>query len=105
MIYNNCRGAGMADKHAQSDVTVRIQPVMSVAIDDVALASLRRQRPQRTLCSVCDDDINGEPASTGLLMWTRGDETLFDEPPLCEACATTLNVTAFARWAGDDEQG
>ncbi len=73
-------------------------PVISVAIDDVAHAALREQRKTPTLCSVCDVEIKGEPTSTGLLMWTRGDETRFDEPPICSECAKTLNVSAMARW-------
>lgn len=77
------------------------RPMMSVAIDDVALASLRERQEKGQACSVCDAEIIGEPASSGLLMWTRGDDVRYDEPPICSDCAKTLNVTAFARWSVD----
>lgn len=79
------------------------RPVMCCAIDDVALASLRRPPEEQLRCSLCDRDIEGEPGGSGLFMWTRGDQVRFDEPPLCAQCATAVGVTAFSLWCGDDE--
>jgi hypothetical protein len=79
------------------------RPVICCAIDDVALASLRQPRDEQARCSLCNDDIDGEPGGSGLLMWTRGDEVRFDEPPLCSHCATAVGVTAFSLWCGNDE--
>ncbi len=80
--------------------------VISVAIDDIALASLRELGDKGKVCSVCDAEIIGEPAGSGLLMWTRGDDIRYDEPPICDDCSKTLHVTAYARWQVeyDDEE-
>lgn len=86
------------------DPAADLIPVISVAIDDVALASLARERDEQLACSVCDEPIEGRH-STGLLMWSRGDEIRFDEPPVCPACSSTIGVAAFYRWitASDEE--
>jgi hypothetical protein len=88
------------DKSAE----VSFRSVVTIAIDDVALSALRNRREPKATCSVCDGEIDGEPGGTGLLMWTRGEETRFDEPPICGDCARTLNVTAFARWTAEESE-
>lgn len=84
-------------------------PVLSYAIDDVAYASLRgedeRSIQAKKRCSVCSSRIAGAPAGSGLLLWTRGEELRFDEPPLCASCATAIGVTALAQWAMEDGEG
>lgn len=81
-------------------------PIYSCAIDDVAHASLRSQdaravdEPPR--CNACNQPITGMPGGTGLLLWTRGDEVRFDEPPLCAHCATAIGVTAQWQWELDE---
>ncbi len=86
----------------------RIQPpVISFAIDNVALASLGRrldEAPPRPRCSVCDTPISEARPTTGLLLWTRGDQIRADEPPLCGRCATTIGVTALARWSEPSDE-
>ena len=78
-------------------------PVISMAIDDVALAALAKPSPEAVYCSVCDTRLDGKtPTSSGLLMWTRGDEVRFDEPPLCHICSTTIGVSAYHRWISGD---
>ena len=81
-------------------------PIISCAIDDVAHASLRAEREDgRTevvRCNVCNRRIHGRPAGSGLLLWTRGDEVHFDSPPLCERCAATVGIAAWAQWELDD---
>jgi len=85
------------------------QPVLSYAIDDVAYASLRadseRANQAKKRCNVCNRRIDGAPAGSGLLLWTRGEELRFDEPPLCASCATAIGVTALAQWAMEDGEG
>jgi hypothetical protein len=85
-------------------------PIISAyAIDDVALAAMRlrgehdESEPRR--CDLCGEPIVGPPAGSGLLLWARGDELRWDEPPLCPCCAATISVTAFADWddGGGDE--
>jgi hypothetical protein len=44
------------------------------------------------LCDSCGSRIEGEPAGSGLYLWTRGDEVRFEEPPLCEACVSTITL-------------
>jgi hypothetical protein len=78
-------------------------PVQCYAIDDVALATLRQPREELPTCSSCDESLFGRPATSGLLMWSRGDEVRFDEPLLCGACATTIGITAMTRWRLEEE--
>jgi hypothetical protein len=81
------------------------RPVLSYAIDDVAYASLRNQGElgkKTARCSVCSRRISGTPSASGLLLWSRGEELRFDEPPLCQHCATAIGVTALARWTMDE---
>ena len=82
---------------------VGFRPIISCAIDDIALASLRRDLPEPLECSLCETPIEGAPASSGLLLWTRGDDVRYDEPPLCASCSTTLMVTAYARCYLEEE--
>ena len=70
-------------------------PIISCAIDDVAMAALRTPAEQEFACSLCDAPIEGQPVASGLMLWWRGDEVRVDEPPLCRACAATIGVTAI----------
>ena len=84
------------------------QRPISMAIDGVADAALAVQRvaaASEERCDVCDEPIEGEPAGRGLYMWTRGDEVRFEEPALCEGCATAIGVTALAQWSLEEEEG
>lgn len=64
-------------------------------------------------CDVCasvldaeneDDDDEHSPGS-GLLVWSRGEERRYQEPPLCSSCATAIGVTAHQRWEIEEEEG
>lgn len=87
-----------------SDLSALPVPVISVAIDDVALASLRREVDEDVTCSVCDEVIEGGH-STGLMMWTRGEEVRFDEPAVCNVCSSAIGVAAFYRWCVGTDDG
>lgn len=81
---------------------------VSIAIDGIADAALsqRRESPGADVrCDACDEIIEGEPAGSGLYMWTRGDEVRFEEPPLCAKCATAIGVTALSLWNAEEEEG
>lgn len=79
------------------------QPIISCAIDDVAMAARLSKRRRQPACSSCNRPINGRPAATGLFMWTRGDEVRYDEPPLCGCCASTVTMVALHRWHCGEE--
>ena len=55
-------------------------------------------------CDVCGQHFEGEPAGSGLFMWTRGDEVRYEEPPLCEECASEIAVGALVKWETEEEE-
>ena len=83
------------------------RPIFSMAIDAIAQAALSAPRngsaAAEVRCDACDEPIEGEPAGRGLYMWTRGEEVRFEEPALCEGCATAIGVTALAQWDLEEE--
>jgi hypothetical protein len=54
-------------------------------------------------CDACGRSFEGEPAGAGLFLWTRGDEVRYEEPPLCEQCASKITVGALLKWDTEDE--
>lgn len=65
-------------------------------------------------CDVCagalaadDDTGDGDDRVTGrgLLVWSRGEERRYQEPPLCASCATAIGVSALQRWEIEEEEG
>jgi len=50
-----------------------------------------------------DDDLG--PPGSGLLVFVRGDEVRYEEPPLCSRCSVAIGVTALVRWAEEEEEG
>jgi hypothetical protein len=50
------------------------------------------------------DEELGPPGS-GLLLFVRGDEVRYEEPPLCSRCSVAIGVTALVRWAEEEEEG
>jgi hypothetical protein len=55
-------------------------------------------------CDVCGQHFEGEPAGSGLFMWTRGEEVRFEEPPLCQECAQNVTLDALTRWDLEEEE-
>lgn len=84
-------------------------PVISMSVDPIADVALRSrptaEEANGLRCDACDQPIEGEPAGSGLYMWTRGEEVRFEEPPLCVTCATAIGVTALAQWSVEEEEG
>ena len=56
-------------------------------------------------CDMCGKEFEGAPAGSGLLLWTRGEEVRYEEPPLCEHCSQKLIMGALMRWAEDEDEG
>jgi hypothetical protein len=65
--------------------------------------------PERALdrsASASEDDDEGPlVGGRGLLVWARGDERRYQEPPLCPACAAAIGVSALQRWEIEEEEG
>lgn len=55
-------------------------------------------------CDMCGQHFDGEPAGSGLFLWTRGEELRFEEPPLCEVCAQNVTLDALTRWDVEEEE-
>jgi hypothetical protein len=62
------------------------------------------------LCDVCDvalpatdddDDVGGH----GLYVWVRHGQVVYEEPPLCAACASAITLSALRRWDLEEEEG
>lgn len=59
--------------------------------------------PERVYeCDHCGKRFSGAPGGSGLLLWTRGDEVRYEEPPLCEECAEQITVGALIKWSSED---
>ncbi len=69
-------------------------------------------------CDVCAGALTDDTDSTdtdesdsthvtgrGLLVWSRGDERRYQEPPLCASCAAAIGVTALQRWEAEEDEG
>ncbi len=54
-------------------------------------------------CDACGKRFAGPPPGSGLLVWTRGDEVRYEEPPLCESCAEKVATRAMMMFSFDDE--
>jgi hypothetical protein len=55
-------------------------------------------------CDACSEPVSGD-AGSGLLIFPRGDENAYEEPPLCPRCSVAIGVTALVRWAEEEEEG
>jgi len=52
------------------------------------------------------DGLDGEDDSgSGLYVWARNGEVVYEEPPLCAACAAAITLTAMQRWEIEEEEG
>lgn len=69
--------------------------------------SIEEQTVRGYECDGCGESFEGEPAGSGLFIWSRGDEVRYEEPPLCEACASKVTLGALLSWEdeGGEEEG
>ncbi len=71
------------------------------------------QETEANRCDVCsspletddDDDMEAGPSGRGLLVWSRGEERRYQEPPLCPQCAAAVGLTALQRWEIEEDEG
>lgn len=63
-------------------------------------------------CDVCSAPVEEEENEEGfvvhgrgLLVWTRGEERRYQEPPLCPQCAAAVGMTALSRWEIEEDEG
>jgi hypothetical protein len=70
----------------------------------LAEAAYGRRSPAYAPAAGADDDELSTLGS-GLLVFVRGDETRYEEPPLCARCSVAIGVTALVRWAEEEEEG
>lgn len=52
-----------------------------------------------------DADDRYDVTGRGLLVWSRGEERRYQEPPLCSGCAAAIGVSALQRWEIEEEEG
>lgn len=72
--------------------------------DDFAdVPSAESLPPQVHECDLCGHAFEGPPAGSGLLLWTRGEEVRYEEPPLCESCSSRLLLGAMLQFADDED--
>jgi len=85
----------------------RARPVVAIPIDsvaDAAIAARSANEIPRQHCDVCEQPVAADTLSRGLYVWSRGDERRYEEPPLCEKCATVLGMSALSRWRRQEEE-
>jgi hypothetical protein len=51
------------------------------------------------------DDRSYDVTGRGLLVWSRGEERRYQEPPLCASCAAAIGVSALQRWETEEDEG
>lgn len=69
--------------------------------------------PAKNRCDVChgqltedeDEEAGHQVSGRGLLVWTRGEERRYQEPPLCPSCASAIGLSALQRWEIEEEEG
>jgi hypothetical protein len=55
--------------------------------------------------SATSDDRSYDVTGRGLLVWSRGEERRYQEPPLCASCAAAIGVSALQRWETEEDEG
>lgn len=53
-------------------------------------------------CDVCDEAIEGEQVRR-LYLWTRSEESVVEDPALCQRCAVAIGVTSLSAWSVEEE--
>ena len=84
---------------------LRASPATAATLDEgVAELGGSALHGRQYECDACGKSFDGEPAGAGLFLWTRGDEVRYEEPPLCEDCASEITVGALVKWDAEDEE-
>jgi hypothetical protein len=65
--------------------------------------------PEEPACDVCGTKVDladeDDTLGSGLYIWSRGGNVVYDEPPLCASCGTAISLRALARWEIEEEEG
>lgn len=61
-------------------------------------------KPPGYECDACGKTFEGTPGGAGLLVWTRGSEVRYEEPPLCDECASEITIGALIKWTVEEEE-
>ncbi|HEX6767425.1 MAG TPA: hypothetical protein VF103_18130 [Polyangiaceae bacterium] len=77
---------------------------IALSLDDGTSEVHTKPRSAGFECDACGKWIDGEPGGAGLFVWTRGDEVRYEEPPLCEECASEIAVGALVKWDTEEEE-
>ena len=51
-----------------------------------------------------DAEIFLQKLRRSILVWTRGDDVRYEEPPLCEECASKITIGALLKWELEEEE-
>lgn len=85
-------------------MSVRTNALATELDDASAPPAAGTRHGSRYECDGCGQWFDGEPAGAGLFLWTRGEEVRYEEPPLCETCASEITVGALVKWESEDEE-
>jgi len=117
---HSLRAARCAPAVSSAAAPASAPPVHSLIADEMAYVALAARslhphgEPQgflaappgpEAVCDSCDRTIEGEAFGHGLYFWSRGGELRWEEPALCQSCATAIGLTANKRWELEDEEG
>lgn len=83
--------------------TARQASALEVESDPITGAGPSAVPSNSYMCDACDQPHEGPPFGSGLFIWTRGDEVRFEEPPLCEECASRITIGALVKWSWEEE--
>lgn len=59
---------------------------------------------KRYACDLCGAEFEGAPEGSGLLVWTRGGEVRYEEPPLCESCSNRIAFGALYTFSEEEDE-
>ena len=65
----------------------------------------REAKTTPLVCHACNAPIEGEPGGHGVLVFPRGDDVVREELPLCDRCALAVGMSAWWRFAEQEEEG
>lgn len=72
---------------------------------DVCAAPVPQSPSGESPSGESDPDEGHQVSGRGLLVWARGEERRYQEPPLCPSCASAIGVSALRHWEIEEEEG
>ena len=114
------------EAHAETDLSATAAAAIGSDVREAPAAALQAApqpfvtashellfRPEEPTCDACDgpldssdsDEDGDSPGGHGLYLWLRHGEVVFEEPPLCGACAAAITISALLRWEIEEEEG